>query len=237
METARSVAAQDYPNIEYLVIDGGSNDGFNVALQDLHHLVDFYISEPDLGIYDAMNKGIKNATGDWIIFLNAGDCFFETYSLRHAMEQPALHGNNDIIIGATEFVFTSGYRKITRPKNIDLKWGMRFCHQSTFVRMDYHIDNLFDLSDGIAADYGFFVRAIRKNAAIETIEQVISTFHADGISSLDHSANIKRESELYMKYNKTSSYSFLLRRIYSKMAGVAKSILPSSAIDIIRGLK
>ena len=76
-KTIQNVLKQTYPNIEYIVIDGNSTDGTKEIIERYADRLAYWVSEPDKGIYDAMNKGIKAATGDWILFRNSGDYFFE----------------------------------------------------------------------------------------------------------------------------------------------------------------
>lgn len=74
-KTIQSVLSQTYPNIEYIVIDGGSTDGTKEIIEKYSSRISYWCSEKDRGIYDAMNKGIRKATGEWINFMNSGDCF------------------------------------------------------------------------------------------------------------------------------------------------------------------
>lgn len=236
-QTILSVAAQDYPNIEYLVIDGGSNDNTKDVLQEFHNIIDWSVSEPDSGLFDAMNKGIRHAHGDWMIFMNAGDQFFDPSVLSSLAPQLSRTDGSRMVIGAVEYIYSSGYRRMVRPRKLDLKWGMRFCHQSTLIRTDYQKQNPFILEDGIAADYGFFLRVQKQKATVKYTQQVISQFYVDGISSSDYSSNIAREADLYRRYMGKSSLSFPVRMLYSRIAQKAKSILPNSVIDKILDLK
>ena len=81
LETIESVAAQTYQNREYIVIDGGSTDGTRELLTKYNNVIDGWVSEPDEGIYHAMNKGAQRATGEWVMFLNSGDLFFNDHIL------------------------------------------------------------------------------------------------------------------------------------------------------------
>lgn len=82
--TIRSVIAQTYPNKEFVVIDGASSDGTRAILEKYRDKIDVVVSEPDKGIYDAMNKGVSRATGDYVIFINADDYFYDDRALEHA---------------------------------------------------------------------------------------------------------------------------------------------------------
>jgi len=97
-ETIRSVVRQTYKDIEYIIIDGGSTDGTLDIIKKYEDKIDYWISEPDDGIYDAMNKGIANATGDWIYFINAGDSLFSVKTLEN-LKLDSLSSATDILYG------------------------------------------------------------------------------------------------------------------------------------------
>ena len=86
-DTILSVIGQTYTNIEYIIIDGASTDGTFDVIKKYADKIDFWISEPDKGIYDAMNKGLKHATGDWVIFMNAGDSFYNNTVIERFVPQ------------------------------------------------------------------------------------------------------------------------------------------------------
>ncbi len=81
--TIQSVINQTYPAIEYIIIDGGSKDGTVAIIQKYQHNIAYWVSEPDRGLYDAMNKGLAVATGEYVLFLNAGDTFFDNHTLQN----------------------------------------------------------------------------------------------------------------------------------------------------------
>ena len=131
--TIKSIIDQTYPNIEYIVIDGNSNDGTIDIIKKYQNKITYWISEPDEGIYDAMNKGIRQSTGDWINFMNAGDRFYDQ-NILSSLFIPAPKPSTDIIYGDTEFIYTFG-KYIRKPASLTyLKESMIFCHQSSFVR-------------------------------------------------------------------------------------------------------
>ena len=98
-KTILSVINQTYPNIEYLIIDGGSKDGTMDIVNKYKDKIDVIVSEPDKGIYDAMNKGIDRATGDWINFMNAGDMFWEKDSILKVFAASGVDDSLDVIYG------------------------------------------------------------------------------------------------------------------------------------------
>ena len=120
--TILSVINQTYPNIEYIVIDGGSNDGTVDIIKKYQNKISYWVSEPDKGIYDAMNKGIRMATGDWINFMNAGDTFFCDTSL-NLLFIPEPESDIDIIYGDTEFIYAFG-KYVRQPAELEkLIWN------------------------------------------------------------------------------------------------------------------
>ena len=159
-ETISSVLSQRYNNVEYIIIDGGSMDGTLDIIRKYEHAIDYFVSEPDEGISDAFNKGIKLSSGKWINFLNSGD----NYVNRDVIAKIIEHANGQSIITA----FSKYGENKTIPKR---KWGnvdqlhlkSRISHQASFVN-HYVFDDvgLFDTNYSIRMDYEFWLRALRK---------------------------------------------------------------------------
>lgn len=135
-ETILSVINQTYDNVEYIIIDGGSTDGTLDIIKKYEQAIDYWVSEKDSGIYDAMNKGIQLATGDWINFMNAGDVF-STTAIATNFATKILNSKANLVYGTFNLVKDNGLFEI-KTKNlskINLSiWGTRvFCHQALFV--------------------------------------------------------------------------------------------------------
>ena len=186
--TIQSVIEQDYPNIEYIVIDGGSSDGTIKHLKKNRKKITHLISESDGGIYDAMNKGIFVARGHWINFLNAGDCFISKNTISKLV--PYIEESSDVIYGSVGIIY-SNFCRIQNPGNYKNLWrGMQFSHQSAFIKLKYHKKNLFNINNKIAADLGFFFEAHKKGLIFQEIPQTISAVINGGISESNRISTI-----------------------------------------------
>ncbi|WP_320167924.1 glycosyltransferase family 2 protein [Mangrovibacterium marinum] len=157
--TIRSVISQSYLNLEYIIIDGSSTDGTLDIIKKYDDKISFWVSEPDKGIYDAMNKGIELAHGEWINFMNVGDRFASPNTLknifsdkRYSKKIKIIYG--DVILDRGNTLKTEQALPITQ-----LSYKMPFCHQSSFVRIDLMKQLKYDLKYKIAADYHFFYTA------------------------------------------------------------------------------
>jgi len=166
-DTIQSALEQDYSNIEYIIVDGASNDGTLSIIQEYTNQISKVISEPDKGIYDAMNKGIQLATGDVIGILNSDDFFDYPSVVSDIANQFKLNTKVDLIFGDLVFVQPSDLHKIVRFYNSDKfrAWKLRFGwmppHTASFIkRTVYEQVGLFNLKYKIAADYEFFVRML-----------------------------------------------------------------------------
>lgn len=181
-KTIKSVVSQSYPEMEYIVIDGNSTDGTKDIIRRYADRISYWISEPDKGIYDAMNKGIQAATGDYVIFMNAGDRFASDFVLEHVA--PHL-GSQTVVSGRWNRCYSNGTVKKAAPKRIDaLKVEMPVCHQATFTRLSYHKDNPFDTTLRLSADYDFFYHAWRRGESFSYINETIVDFlEAEGAST------------------------------------------------------
>ncbi len=150
-ETMLSVLDQTYPNIEYIVIDGGSSDGTADIIRKYADRLSYWVSEPDKGIYDAMNKGIVAATGDYINFMNAGDRF----ASNGAVESVVRLMNHKTTIGYGNWdVELAGMNYHRKPLSWSyIKRQIPFCHQAAFYSTSYHKQHLFPANLKIVGDY------------------------------------------------------------------------------------
>lgn len=184
-DTILSVLNQTYPNIEYIVIDGGSTDGTVDIIQKYADRLDYWISEPDKGIYDAMNKGIAVATGDYINFMNAGDRFENDNVIKTIVEK--IDQSAVIVSGKTHYrehkrdFILSPLPLTSFPRKIP------YCHQSCFVNTAYHQKHPFDTSFKYCADYNFFFNTyVREGGKIQYIDTVIAEYDASTGASKDN---------------------------------------------------
>lgn len=151
-DTLRSVTTQDYPNLEYIVIDGGSTDGTQAVIGAYTARIAHFVSEPDGGIYYGMNKGIEAATGDFILFLNAGDVFADERVLSDVAAFIGEHAEADAVYGDSEQILEYGRYRI-KPAPERLNRTMSVSHQAIFVRTELLRAHPFDVRFHYAADY------------------------------------------------------------------------------------
>ncbi len=151
-DTLRSVTTQDYPALEYIVIDGGSTDGTQAVIGEYTARIAHFVSEPDGGIYYGMNKGIEAATGEYVLFLNAGDVFADERVLSDVAAFLGEHPEADAVYGDSEQVLEYGrYRIKPAPERLDR--SMSISHQAVFVRTELLRAHPFDVRYRYAADY------------------------------------------------------------------------------------
>lgn len=178
-KTIISVINQVYNNIEYLIIDGGSNDGTLDIIKKYENSIQYWTSEKDKGIYDAMNKGLEKANGDWILFLNAGDCFVSDNVLKNSSVY--LKDKNLNYYGIAEIFFGKKllYQK---PKSEKINFYKDLpIHQTVFISSKYK-EYKFDPNLKIVADSIYlFNLSIISN--FEFIPVPIARFHLGGVSS------------------------------------------------------
>ena len=200
-KTIESVKNQTYQAFEYLVIDGGSKDGSVDYLQNNNKLFDYWISEPDKGVYHAMNKGIEKASGDYLIFLNSGDHFFKKSVLR----------KNESFIENYDLIYFNQY-VISKTKNFLKEYPdtLSFSHflkdnlphQATFIKRKlFTTVGLFREDFKIVSDWKFFIDAVCKhNVSYIHVNKTLTVFYRDGISSLKESIKvINDEKQVVLK--------------------------------------
>ena len=186
--TILSVVEQTYENIEFIVVDGNSNDGTRDILNKYKDKIDTYISEADDGIYDAMNKGVKYSTGDFLYFLNGGDKLFSPETICSIFSDLNLIEKVDVIYGNRYLMKKDGnlYYQ-TQPNSIDsifLLINGTIYHQAAFISKNaFNKLGGYNLDYKIASDYDLFVRLKTKlNANFIYVNKTVCVFFSDGIS-------------------------------------------------------
>ncbi len=243
--TMRSVCQQDYPNIEYLIIDGASKDG-TVRLAE--HIRDEYssnpglririVSEPDRGIYDAMNKGIASATGDWVLFMNAGDRFYSDDIVSKMFREhwdlsiKAVYGDTERFLGESQKIVKAG-------KLEDIARGipLPFCHQAIFVRTEILKSLGFDTGYRQAADYDLFVRCYLQGYTFAHVDEVVCRYDMNGISARNNIFHLEEKMKIRQAHG-LETYSFVKRTAMIanlKIRHFIKGVIPKPLLRKIRG--
>ncbi|MBP5449032.1 MAG: glycosyltransferase [Spirochaetales bacterium] len=191
--TLRSVANQTFSDYEYIIIDGGSTDGTADLIRQYEDKITFWSSERDGGIYDAMNKGIRASRGEWLIFMNAGDTFYNESTLQNVAD--ILKGSDEVVYGTA---YTTDGRlycdmKITPYKMVK---GEMICHQSIFARRKTFDNNMFDTNYRIISDKIWLCRVLRKYK-VRIINLTICCYDMTGVSTVN-ADKIDAENERFM---------------------------------------
>lgn len=208
-KTIKSVLEQNYPNLEYIIIDGGSTDGTINIIKKYEENVEYWISEKDNGIYDAMNKGIDKSTGEGLIFLNAGDYFIGNVLVEN------------IIIPSYIPVKTTRNNELVDINLKSEKLGISNCHQGIIFE---NKKIKYDLNYRISADYDYFLKHgyTKKN---------VNSINVDGYVFYDNNGYSKinyklRDNEVANIILKNFGYRFYFRfKLISLIKQLIKSIL------------
>lgn len=242
-ETIDSVVSQAYKNREYIVIDGGSTDGTRELLTKYDSVIDDWVSEPDEGIFHAMNKGAQRATGEWIIFLNSGDLFFNDHVLEDIFSE-TIPANIDAIYGNTVYSYgEKGYKEFRKAGDLRHFWkGMMTSHQSFFLRKKIMERRQFDLQYKVAADFYYLYALYMNQGLFLHIPVYISLVDTTGVSNnekiirsvFEHWRVIRKYHRNNLHYHAYYLFRFLLVLL---LCG-AKKITPETIyIQSIRMLR
>lgn len=207
-ETIHSVINQTYDNVEYIIIDGGSTDGTLDIIRKYENQIDYWISERDHGIYDAMNKGITLASGEWINFMNAGDIFYNTTVIKEIFLQKIHYC--DIIYGHHEVRYPNKKRIAVVGQMKDLWKGSQFSHQSAFISSHFHINNKFNITNRIGADFEFFYNSYKNGVHFKFVDIIISSISSGGLSDIMRIDSIVGAWNVVKKDSKTNVYYIYL---------------------------
>lgn len=180
-KTIRSVIHQTFPNLEYIIIDGGSNDNSVEVIKMYSKDIDVWVSEPDSGIYDAMNKGIRKATGEYVLMMNAGDVFYD----EHVLEKVAsLFDDKDIVSGKA--LMSNHIWLPAKEEELSLSFFITksLNHQATFMKRSLFADDKYDTRYKISSDSLFFCKKlIFENSSYKAIDEYVAICEDSGLSS------------------------------------------------------
>lgn len=239
--TLRSVETQAYPRIEHLIIDGCSKDGTLSLVREYverntqpTHSIRL-VSEPDKGLYDAMNKAIAMAEGDYIVFLNAGDKLHTDNTIEelvNTLEWGQRGVNAAVIYGETDLVDNDGHflrhRRLTAPEVLDdqsFLWGMLVCHQSFYVRTDLARQFKYNLDYRYSADYDWCIRILqrakKRHMRVVNTHLVLTDYLSEGLTTKNHRKSlIERFNIMSKHYGWLSAVSahlwFIIRAVIKK---------------------
>jgi len=182
--TVLSVINQDYSNFEYIIIDGNSTDGTVEVIKKYESKVKYWISEKDNGIYDAMNKGIDKASGDWVIFMNCGDFFYSSQVLSKVFFDKVADDISILVGGA--FVRSEWGNFYLKARSEDQIWKS-FVHQSLFSRIDLNKKYKFNLNFKAASDFDFVYSAFSRKYKSKSLDITVSDIQyiSSGFSSVN----------------------------------------------------
>jgi glycosyltransferase involved in cell wall biosynthesis len=200
--TVLSVLNQSYSNIEYLIIDGASNDGTMDILRQYESRISKLVCEKDKGIYDAMNKGLALATGDYVLFMNSGD---EIYASNTVERIFASGDDADIYYGETE-MFDEAWQSLGRRRHKapeaftwkDFKYGMSISHQAIYIRNS--ITEPYDLTYKLSSDIDWILKAAKKAKKIVNVKAVVAKYLVGGMSKKKHRQSLAERFSIFVKH-------------------------------------
>lgn len=204
-DTIQSVISQTYHHVEYIIVDGASTDGTMAIVDRYRDRISRVISEPDKGLYDAMNKGISLATGDYLCFLNAGDSFHEDDTLQAMVH--SISGNElpDVLYGETALVDSQGHflrmRRLSAPETLtwkSFKHGMLVCHQAFFAR--HTLIEPYDLRYRFSADFDWCIRLMKKAHTLHNTRLTLIDYLDEGMTTQNRKASLKERFRIMARH-------------------------------------
>lgn len=210
--TLKSVSGQTYPYVEHIVVDGKSEDYTVSLIQKYGNPALKWTSEPDKGLYDAMNKAVTMATGDYLCFLNAGDTFYTDDTVERMMNSFEAASPPDIIYGETAIVDDSGkflfMRRLSVPETLSwksFKQGMVVCHQAFIVKKT--IFEPYSLDYRFSADVDWCIRMMKKSRRIHNTHLTLINYLNEGVTTANRKASLKERYRIMVKhYGQVSTF-------------------------------
>nr|WP_242691604.1 glycosyltransferase family 2 protein [Pedobacter sp. SYSU D00823] len=200
--TIQSVINQSYFRIEYIIVDGGSTDGTIEIIRKYRDQISAFISEKDNGIYDAMNKGLKLATGDYVLFMNSGDEIYDTDTVEKVF---SCNPHADVYYGETEMfddTWTSlGKRRHEAPQELTIgsfKYGMSVSHQAIYIKRS--LASTYDTSYQLSSDIDWVLNALSKAKKVVNTRTYVAKYLVGGMSKKKHRQSLIERFRIFSKY-------------------------------------
>ena len=204
-DTIQSVITQTYRNVEYIIVDGGSKDHTLDIINRYREHIHTLVSEPDKGLYDAMNKGIRLATGDYLCFLNAGDELHEDDTLQLMVHSITGTELPDVLYGETAIVDEEGHflrmRRLSAPESLNwksFKDGMLVCHQAFFPRRE--LAEPYDLRYRFSADFDWCIRIMKKSHTLHNTHLTLIDYLSEGMTTRNHRASLHERFRIMCRH-------------------------------------
>lgn len=236
-ETVSSVISLGYSNVDYIIIDGGSTDGSKEFIETLSdNKIAYWVSERDGGLYDAMNKGLKAATGEYVLFMNSGDKFFKTSSLNHLADEANLTGA-DVIFGSALYFYPEGY-VLRQPQKLDvMACELPFCHQAVMVRTSLAMENPFNTELRFIADYDMFYKLWKGGRRFKMVDEIVAVYDASGVSASKNNLHRIYEEQCIIHGINSSEFRYKVNRLKATFRDCVRHLLPVKYRNILLGRK
>ena len=206
-DTIQSVISQTYRNVEYIIVDGSSKDNTLEIIGKYSKHISKMVSEPDKGLYDAMNKGIRMATGDYLCFLNAGDKFHAKETLQQITETLKDKDLPDVIYGETAIVDEGGnflhMRRLSTPERLNwksFKQGMLVCHQAFLAKRALALKYPYDMQYRFSADFDWCIRIMKEANCLHNTRLTLIDYLNEGMTTRNHKASLKERFRIMAKH-------------------------------------
>lgn len=205
-DTLQSVIDQEYHNVEYILIDGASTDGTMEIVRRYREHLSVVVSEPDKGLYDAMNKGLALATGDYVCFLNAGDQLHESDTLSEIVHGLAGYTElPDVLYGETAIIDSKGHflrmRRLSPPDRLtwrSFRQGMLVCHQAFFARRALTVP--YDLQYRFSADFDWCIRVMKQARTLHNTRLTLVDYLDEGMTTRNHKASLRERFRIMARH-------------------------------------
>lgn len=229
-KTIDSVIVQTWRDFEWIIIDGGSTDGSKELIEQYQQNFAYWCSEPDKGVYNAMNKGIKHAQGEYLLFLNSGDTLYDEHVLQNVDD---LHSDADIISGQVERMDNHQPLRIYDESLLMLLYLDTLNHQGTFIKRSLFSDLRYDEDLVISSDWKFWLETIIwRNASVEIIDIVVAIQDMTGIGTVPSELNRQERKKILESFfplrlqKELNEYDRLRKSVYIKYIEFIKKRYP-----------